>query len=376
MNENKIIENIIEKSQMKIAISEFKEEESSMPKINKIAKSVATILVVLGLGTGIVYATTNLYEKIWKSPTYVTQEQKEEEIANIKSEITNEEKEEFITNDEANKIVISILSKLGYTNENITETNLLRGYENSVNYIIKTDTNKTITIDPKTGELYNMINNDIMNKNVNPDKIDSQKAIQIAEQTYQNLGIEFINNGYEVAKAEENDYTFGENSNKMWNIIFAKKYEDRFDMEDYYSIAFLVNSDKVYYYVVTGNIKGNFEDNPIILTKEEAIKIAEEKEKEFSNLDISSIEAELSIEKMNLFIWGLENNIDNHDGKYTIEEKSRNVWVVTVKHDTEYPIREYDMESIREKYDKKYYVDATTGEIIGGEQAEILQNKK
>ena len=169
MNENKIIENIIEKSQMKIAISEFKEEERSMPKINKIAKSVATILVVLGLGTGIVYATTNLYEKIWKSPTYVTQEQKEEEIANIKSEITNEEKEEFITNDEANKIVISILSKLGYTNENITETNLLRGYENSVNYIIKTDTNKTITIDPKTGELYNMINNDIMNKNVNPD---------------------------------------------------------------------------------------------------------------------------------------------------------------------------------------------------------------
>ena len=57
MNENKIIENIIEKSQMKIAISEFKEEERSMPKINKIAKSVATILVVLGLGTGIVYAT-------------------------------------------------------------------------------------------------------------------------------------------------------------------------------------------------------------------------------------------------------------------------------------------------------------------------------
>ena len=48
MNENKIIENIIEKSQMKIAVSEFKKEENTMPKMNKITKSVATILVVLG----------------------------------------------------------------------------------------------------------------------------------------------------------------------------------------------------------------------------------------------------------------------------------------------------------------------------------------
>ena len=61
MNENKIIKNIIEKSQMKIAISEFKEEENTMPKTNRITKSVATILVVLGLGTGVVFATTNLY---------------------------------------------------------------------------------------------------------------------------------------------------------------------------------------------------------------------------------------------------------------------------------------------------------------------------
>ena len=40
MNENKIIENIIEKSQMKIAVSEFKEEENTMPKMNKITKII------------------------------------------------------------------------------------------------------------------------------------------------------------------------------------------------------------------------------------------------------------------------------------------------------------------------------------------------
>ena len=75
MNENKIIKNIIEKSQIKIAVSEFKEEENTMPKINKITKSVATILVILGLGTGVVLATTNLYEKIWKEPKSYTEEE-------------------------------------------------------------------------------------------------------------------------------------------------------------------------------------------------------------------------------------------------------------------------------------------------------------
>ena len=38
MKEDKIIENIIKKSQMKIAVSEFAKEKKEMPKINKISK--------------------------------------------------------------------------------------------------------------------------------------------------------------------------------------------------------------------------------------------------------------------------------------------------------------------------------------------------
>ena len=36
MEEDKIVENIIKKSQMKIAVSEFAKERKEMPKINKI----------------------------------------------------------------------------------------------------------------------------------------------------------------------------------------------------------------------------------------------------------------------------------------------------------------------------------------------------
>ena len=69
MEENKIIERIIKKSQAKIAISKFIEGEKYMPKSTKILKTVATIVITLGIGTGLVYATgTVVSEKIWKEP--------------------------------------------------------------------------------------------------------------------------------------------------------------------------------------------------------------------------------------------------------------------------------------------------------------------
>lgn len=40
-----------------------------MPKSNKILKTVATIVITLGIGTGLVYATgTVVNEKIWREP--------------------------------------------------------------------------------------------------------------------------------------------------------------------------------------------------------------------------------------------------------------------------------------------------------------------
>ena len=138
MNENKIIKNIIEKSQMKIAVSKFTEEEKSMPKINKISKSVATILVVLGLGTGIVYATTNIYEKIWKEPKSYTHEEMINELP--PEEVTEEEKKELISEEEAKEKGLEILEKLGYKNQTINRIELKRGYDEDTDsyYMLKT----------------------------------------------------------------------------------------------------------------------------------------------------------------------------------------------------------------------------------------------
>ena len=83
----------------------------------------------------------------------------------------------------------------------------------------------------------------------------------------------------------------------------------------------------------------------------------------------------LSIEKMNVFIYQIENNKYNVTGNpedeiyYKTENTTRKVWKIMIQHDIDdrdYPdFNQY----VKEGMDKYYYIDATTGEIIGGEQA-------
>ena len=108
MEEDKIVENIIKKSQMKIAISEFAKERKEMPKINKISKYVATTIITLGIGTGIVYATgTAIYDKIWKQP----------ETYKVSNEITEKDKEDAINEEDARKKAEEYLRKIGLDDE-------------------------------------------------------------------------------------------------------------------------------------------------------------------------------------------------------------------------------------------------------------------
>ena len=127
-------------------------------------------------------------------------------------------------------------------------------------------------------------------------------------------------------------------------------------------------------YTITGKIDNNFEDNPIIISKEEAIEIAKNKEKEFSDLEISNVSAELSIEKMNIFVYCLENNIANENGELKVDDISRNVWVVSIENNKDSKTKDGNIETVKSQYNKKYYIDTTTGEIIGGEQSEFFND--
>ena len=121
-----------------------------------------------------------------------------------------------------------------------------------------------------------------------------------------------------------------------------------------------------------------YENNEQIITKEEAIRIATERDKKIETRhNIATTEAQIGIDKMNADVVYREKDIENYNkgtinyecdenGTYKIKDNAefykvdnrvRKVWEVKIFYD-------YYNEYYQERY--VYYVDATTGEIIGG----------
>lgn len=377
MNENKIIENIIKKSQMKIAISEFQKEESTMPKINKIAKSVATILVVLGLGTGVVFATTNLYRKIWKEPESYTQEEIQNELP--PAEVTEEEKKELISEDEAKKKGLEILEKLGYKNQTINRIELKRGYEENTKsyYMIKTkwgyEEGLMIQLDANGGDFIAFNDMDLKYKHFQTDILEDDEIAKVANDIYNKLEIK--EGEYKLTKTTSQDHYFENQSNKLLGANFYKYYDDIANKYESFSVSFITVNGQIYLNSVLLNKDSSYQHNPVVITEEEALNIAKNKEQELSPHEITNITSSLAIEKMNAFIYQVENNKYNVTGTmedeiyYKTENITRKVWKIKIEHnidDRNYPdFNQY----VKEGMDKYYYIDATTGEIIGGEQA-------
>ena len=377
MNENKIIKNIIEKSQMKIAVSEFKEEENTMPKMNKITKSVATILVILGLGTGVVLATTNLYEKIWKEPKSYTEEEMINELP--PAEVTEEEKKELITEDEAKVKGLEILEKLGYENQTINRIELKRGYDETVDsyYMIKTkwgyEEGLMVQLNAKGGDFIAFNDMDLKYRHLDSQVLDDKEIAKISTDVYNKLEIE--EGKYTLSKTSAQDYLFENQTNKLLGANFYKYYDGIANKNESLSISFMWHNGKTYLNSILINNDNTYQNNPVVVIEEEAINIAKNKEQELSPHEITNVTSSLSIEKMNAFIYQLENDKYNVTGTmedetyYKTENITRKVWKVKVEHNVdEKDYIDYN-KYIKEGMNKYYYVDATTGEIIGGHQA-------
>ena len=378
MNDEELQNKIIEKVQDKIAIFELKKEDKKMKQYSKkIANIAATVVITIGLSVGTAYAGTVIYEKIWKEPTKVSQEELDKEIEKIKEPITAKEKEEMISEEKAIEISNEILQTLGYERIAFKEVNIVRGYDSKNHYILSTETDSTkgivINLNAVNGAFEYFCDNDIISKNIICDDISEEDAKNIASDIYKKLNIIQENDIYEIMSAKKQTMASGSDTNDMWQVSYAKKYNNTFDKDTAFSTAFSVVDEKVMIYIIKGKSEDNFENNSITLSKENAIEIAVTKEKEFSSLEISEVSAYLSIEKMNIFIYALENNIKNDDGEYQLDDIDRNVWVVEIKHNKDSKPRDAELETVKQLYNKKYFIDSTTGEIIGGEQSEFFQ---
>lgn len=359
--DKKIMNNIISKSRMKIAASEFEKENTK--KTNKnIPKLVATFVITTTVTGGLVYATGNaIYEKIWKQP----------ETYEFSYEVTEKDKENAISEEEARKKAEEYLRKIGLEDE-ISGLGLMKSWRgNDVIWDIGF-TKGTMQMDSKGN--FQSLNIPSYNYKIPYNYgITREEARKTAKELLLKYNPNNNSDEYELVSLKRN--MENDEASYIWYADFYKKYGDLYNQYEKISIGCVPTINGLY---SLGIENSKYENNEQKISKEDAIKIATEKDKQIeTRYNITSTEAEIGIDKMNADVVYREKNIEDYEkgtinfepdenGTYKIKEDAefykvenrvRKVWEVTIYYD-------YYKYDYPERY--VYYVDATTGEIIGG----------
>lgn len=360
--DKKIFNNIISKSQMKIAVSKFEEEDKKMPKRN-LPKLVATFVLTTTVTGGLVYATGNtIYDKIWKQP----------ESYNITQNVTDEEKAKCISEEEAENIGNSYLKKIGLNDEIIQNLGLTKEFLSNENVWNMSSQKATLTIDGETGKIKSVNIPTWEYKIPYNYGITREEARNVAKELLQKYKPEDDKGEYELISLKRNNEQ--DEEAYIWYADFYKKYGDLINPEERISIGWVPTINGLY----SLNIESNtYENNEQKISKEDAIKIVTEKDKQIEqNKTIKDTRAEIRIKQMNENVYLRENFKDEYENgtlnmektgentyklkedavMYKTEERVRKVWCVVVIYNLDEPYQGYT-----------YYVDSTTGEIIGGQ---------
>lgn len=356
------------KIKTKIAISKIKEENDIVMenKAKGIFKTVVTALAGIVLSTGVVFAGTMVYEnieKIWKTP----------ETYEFTSELSEEDKINAISEEEAKKKASDYLEKIGLEKEVSGLTLRKDAWKNEVIWDIGFE-NGTMTINSK-GEFESL---NIPSYTYTIPKnygITREQARIIAKELLSKYNPNKNDNEYELVSLKRNMET--DEASYIWYATFYKKYGDLYNQYEKIEIGWIPTINGLYSLSID-NYK--YENNEQQISKEEAIKIAKEKDEKIETRHkISSVEAEIGIDKMNTDVIYREKDIEEYEkgtinftpgenGKmilkddaifYKVENRLRKVWEVTLYYD--YYIYK---ENGAERY--VYYIDCTTGEVIGG----------
>lgn len=356
-----MINSIISKSQMKIAVSKFNEEDIKMKKRN-ISKLVATFILAITVTGGLVYATgSTIYEKVWKQP----------ETYKITQNLTEDEKSKCISEEQARTIGNKYLKKIGFNNQTIEQLSLLKEFMKDDNIWILHSEKVTMEIDAENGKIKSINIPTFEYKIPYNYGITRKQARKVAKELLEKYRPENDKGEYELISLKRNNEE--DKQAYIWYADFYKKYGDLINPAEKISIGWVPNINGLY----SLNIESNtFENNEQKISKEEAIKIAIEKDKQIEkNKTIKKTKAKIRIKQMNENVYLRENFKEDYENRtlyfekngedgytlkkdatiYKTEKRVRKVWCIVVY---------YDMDNIG---DYTYYIDSTTGEIIGGE---------
>lgn len=380
----------------------LKEEETHTFSF-KLIRTISTACAGILLTTGVVFATYNIYERVWKEPKQYNsyeeyQENNELKIKNDKIsravELEKAEKNgEVISEEEAIASANKILSNLGYnikmTKENIRYDDIDSKHSYDLYYVLTTDKNPNLGIEVKlgaNGRIYSFTDRDLkFNYKINPDNIDKQKAIDFGDQILNKVNLK---GNYVLNTSEETSHFGNGEQKKEWWITYIKNYEGITNSYDTLELDFFVeNGELKVEQILTNSSSYNLENNEIVIEENEAVEIAKTMDRKISELEIKNIETNLEFRPLNSFVYLQEKSQGTDDGltsetqsngtnmiynQYSIDSNAlRKVYNVKITYNINFSDDE-PAHNWKEQFGREYFVDATTGEIIGGRWGDNL----
>ena len=387
MNSEELNKNVLKRVKRKIAISNFERENRRMFK-NKIGKMVATFALATGLTAGVVFAGTMVYEKVFKEPKKY--ESYGELIQDIKEsqgsqEVTKEDEKKAVNMEEAMVEANKFLNKFGIDNQEFVTKELKKNYIMGAElvYYFTTDTNLNkgihVGINAENGKCISFENNNLAHSGFQPDQISKEEAIKKANEIYHLFDLK--ENEYKINEVSEPPCYFpnNEGNSAEWCVTYYKVYGEALNQFERVQIMFtVVNGEVKVYSAFIANENVEYKDNPVQITKEEAEKIALEKDKKITDNEVDWIITKQQIRQINSWIYLLEQNggkypefkeekqADGSTVRYneyqTVQNIARKVWTVNIH----YKQGEPDPNNEKKYNAKSIFVDVTTGEVIGG----------
>lgn len=355
---------------------------------NRIGKMVATFMLAIGLTASVVFAGTMVYEKVFKEPKkYETYEELIQDIRESQGsqKITKEDEEKAVNMDEAVIEANKFLNKLGMNSQEFVTKELKKNYIMGAElvYYFTTDTNLNkgihVGINAENGKCISFTNNNLAHSGFEPDKISKEEAIKKADEIYNLLDLK--ENEYKIKYISEPPCYFpnNEGNSAEWTAAYYKVYGEALNQFERVQVMFtVVDGELKVYSAFIANENVEYKDNPIQITKEDAEKIALEKDKKITDNEVDWIITKQQIRQINSWIYLLEQNggkypelkeeiqADGSKVKYheyqIVQNVARKVWTVNIH----YKQGEPDPNNEKKYNAKSIFVDVTTGEVIGG----------
>lgn len=332
-----------------------------------ITKLTTTACAIFFLTIGIVYAGTSISDKIWKTPEKVVG------FSSAENTIKENPNEQVMTEEEARKKAEEILKKFERKDEKISSIKLTNNQANyDLTWDINTDRNTNISFSANDESSFNLSVDTILYKDIKKYRTTEKEAEKTAKNLCNKYGYDL--NEYNHVQISSNMNS--ENESYIWYVHFYKKYDGIINPFERIDVSFIPEINEIYQFSVT-NVK--FENNPIEITEEKAKEIAlKEEEKINTKYKMKDISVHLDIIQMNSLAYFRINDYEQFQRQsfanypsekhvdYRTDNRIRKVWVVTINYDIPTSVNKFDGSYNMNDEKFSYYIDATTGEIIGG----------